>query len=213
MLYMPPAFRVDDLPLLLDHIARTGLASFITAGADGPIVSHVPLVHEPSDTGLGRIIGHLARANPQWQATDLTKPALAVFMGPDAYVSPSWYPSKAETGRVVPTWNYAVVHVRGALTFFDDAERLRAAVDRLTGHHERMRADPWQVSDAPERFVASQLKGIVGFEIAIASIDGKYKLSQNRSEPDREGVIAGLARESDPGSIATRTLMCPAAKN
>ena len=213
MLYMPPAFRVDDLPLLLDHIARTGLATFITAGADGPIVSHVPLVHEPSDTGLGRLIGHLARANPQWQATDLTKPALAVFMGPDAYVSPSWYPSKAETGRVVPTWNYAVVHVRGALTFFDDAERLRAAVERLTDHHERMRADPWQVSDAPERFVASQLKGIVGFEIAIASIDGKYKLSQNRSEPDREGVIAGLARESDPGSLATRTLMCPAAKN
>lgn len=213
MLYTPPAFRVDDLPLLLDHIARTGLATFITAGADGPIVSHVPLVHEPSDTGLGRLIGHLARANPQWQATDLAKPALAVFMGPDAYVSPSWYPSKAETGRVVPTWNYAVVHVRGALTFFDDAERLRAAVERLTDHHERMRAGPWQVSDAPERFISSQLKGIVGFEIAIASIDGKYKLSQNRSEPDRDGVIAGLARESDPGSIATRTLMCPAAKD
>lgn len=212
MLYTPPAFRVDDLPLLLDHIARTSLASFITAGADGPIVSHVPLVHEPSETGMGRLIGHLARANPQWQGTDPSKPALAVFMGPDAYVSPSWYPSKAETGRVVPTWNYAVVHVRGALTFFDDAERLRAAVERLTHHHEGRRTDPWQVSDAPERFVASQLKGIVGFEIAIASIDGKYKLSQNRSERDREGVIAGLALEGNAASLATRALMCPAEK-
>lgn len=212
MFYMPPAFRVDDLPLLLDHISRTGLATFITAGADGPIVSHVPLVHEPSDDGMGRLIGHLARANPQWQSTDLSKPALAVFMGPDAYVSPSWYPSKAETGRVVPTWNYAVVHVRGPLTFFDDAEWLRAAVERLTHHHESRRTDPWQVSDAPERFVASQLKGIVGFEIAIASIEGKYKLSQNRAEPDREGVIAGLAREGDAGGIATRALMCPGEK-
>jgi transcriptional regulator len=208
MLYTPPAFRVDELPLLLDHIARTGLATFITAGADGPIVSHVPLVHEPSETGMGRLIGHLARANPQWQNTDQSKPALAVFMGPDAYVSPSWYPSKAEHGRVVPTWNYAVVHVRGVLTFFDDAEWLRAAVERLTHHHEGRRTDPWQVSDAPERFVAGQLKGIVGFEIAIASMEGKYKLSQNRSEPDREGVIAGLADEGDAGSIATRALMC-----
>jgi transcriptional regulator len=212
MLYTPPAFRVDDLPLLLDHIARTGLATFVTVGADGPIVSHVPLVHEPSDTGMGRLIGHLARANPQWQDTDLSKPALAVFMGPDAYVSPSWYPSKAETGRAVPTWNYAVVHVRGPLTFFDDAAKLRDAVERLTDHHERMRADRWQVSDAPERYVASQLKGIVGFEIAVASIEGKYKLSQNRTETDQEGVIAGLAREGDAGSIATRALMCPAAK-
>ena len=208
MLYTPPAFRVDELPLLLDHIARTGLATFITAGADGPIVSHVPLVHEPSETGMGRLIGHLARANPQWQNTDQSKPALAVFMGPDAYVSPSWYPSKAEHGRVVPTWNYAVVHVRGVLTFFEDAEWLRAAVERLTHHHEGRRTDPWQVSDAPERFVAGQLKGIVGFEIAIASMEGKYKLSQNRSEPDREGVIAGLADEGDAGSIATRALMC-----
>jgi transcriptional regulator len=213
MLYTPPAFRVDDLALLLDHIARTGLASFITVGADGPIVSHVPLVHEPSDGGMGRLIGHLARANPQWQNTDISKPALAVFMGPDAYVSPSWYPSKTEHGRAVPTWNYAVVHVRGALTFFDDAERLRHAVEQLTDHHEANRADRWLVSDAPERYVASQLKGIVGFEIAIASIEGKYKLSQNKSEPDREGVIAGLARESDAGSIATRALMCPAAKD
>jgi transcriptional regulator len=212
MLYMPPAFRVDDLPLLLDHIARTGLATFITAGADGPLVSHVPLVHEPSDTGLGRLIGHLARANPQWQNTDLSKPALAVFMGPDAYVSPSWYPSKAEHARVVPTWNYAVVHVRGALTFFDDAEWLRAAVERLTHHHESRRTDPWQVSDAPERFVASQLKGIVGFEIAITSIEGKYKLSQNRAEPDREGVVAGLAREGDSAGLATRALMRPGEK-
>jgi transcriptional regulator len=212
MLYMPPAFRVDDLPLLLDHIARTGLATFITAGADGPLVSHVPLVHEPSDTGLGRLIGHLARANPQWQNTDLSKPALAVFMGPDAYDSPSWYPSKAEHARVVPTWNYAVVHVRGALTFFDDAEWLRAAVERLTHHHESRRTDPWQVSDAPERFVASQLKGIVGFEIAITSIEGKYKLSQNRAEPDREGVVAGLAREGDSAGLATRALMRPGEK-
>lgn len=213
MLYTPPAFRVDDLPRLLDHIARTSLASFITAGAGGPIVSHVPLVHEPSDSSMGRLIGHLARANPQWQETDLSKPALAVFMGPEAYVSPSWYPSKAEHGRAVPTWNYAVVHVRGSLTFFDDATKLRHAVERLTDHHEANRVDRWLVSDAPERYVASQLKGIIGFEIAIASIEGKYKLSQNKTEPDREGVIAGLARENDAGSITIRALMCPVEKD
>ena len=207
MVYLPPAFRVDDLAQLHAHIAQCGLATLVTTGAAGPLASHVPMLLDAAAGGHGRLLGHLARANAQWQESDPSKPALAIFMGPDAYVSPSWYPSKAESGRVVPTWNYAVVHALGPVRFFDDAAELRALVDRLTDRHERGRSKPWQTTDAPERFIESQLKAIVGFEIVISGIEGKYKLSQNRAEPDRQGVIEGLTGEATPTSQATRALM------
>ena len=198
MLYNPPAFRVDDLAKLFDHIESTGLATLVTVGSDGPLVSHVPLLLDREGGDKGRLVGHLARANPQWRDSDTAKPAVAVFMGPDAYVTPSWYPSKAQHGRVVPTWNYAVVHARGTLRFFDDPARLRGIVERLTDRHEGRRATsenaaPWKVSDAPARFIDSQLAAIVGFELLVTSLEGKYKLSQNREAADQAGVGAGLA--------------------
>jgi transcriptional regulator len=192
MLYSPPAFRIDELPALYDHIEACGLAMLITASARGPLVSHLPLILDRDAGPRGELIGHLARANLQWSESDLTKPAVAVFMGPDAYVSPSWYETKRRDGRVVPTWNYVTVHARGRLEVFEDAERLRSAVTRLTERHEARFAEPWQVSDAPADFVDRQLRGIVGLRLAIDEIEGKAKLSQNRPVSDRLGVISGL---------------------
>jgi transcriptional regulator len=197
MLYNPPAFRVEDRGALQDHIEQTGLAMLVTNGEHGPLVSHVPLLLDRNKGAQGTLLGHMARANPHWQSGDLNLDAVAVFPGPDAYISPSWYASKKEHGRVVPTWNYAVVHARGRLQFFDDPAWVHEAVERLTGRHEEGRTEPWAVSDAPERFVQSQLKAIVGFELEIASLEGKRKASQNRNNADREGVITGLQEEGD----------------
>lgn len=197
MLYNPPAFRVEDTELLHAHIDQTGLAMLVTNGAEGPLVSHVPLLLDRSKGANGTLLGHMAKANPHWTAGDFGVDAVAVFPGADAYITPSWYAGKQEHGRVVPTWNYAVVHARGRLQFFEDAARLREAVERLTNRHESKRDAPWAVSDAPDRFVESQLKAIVGFELEIASLEGKHKVSQNRTMPDRAGVVAGLGAEGD----------------
>lgn len=192
MLYVPPAHREQDLATLHAHIAATGLATLVTVGEDGPLVSHLPLLLDPAAGRYGELTGHLARANPQWRTSDLRKPALAIFMGPDAYVSPSWYPAKQEHGRVVPTWNYSTVHARGTLEVFDDPQRLAALVTRLTDLHEGRLAAPWKVTDAPADYLQKQLHAIVGFVLKIESLDGKLKLSQNRSMADRRGVVAGL---------------------
>ena len=155
MLYVPPAHREQDLATLHAHIAATGLATLVTVGEDGPLVSHLPLLLDPAAGRYGELTGHLARANPQWRTSDLRKPALAIFMGPDAYVSPSWYPAKQEHGRVVPTWNYSTVHARGTLEVFDDPQRLAALVTRLTDLHEGRLAAPWKVTDAPADYLQS----------------------------------------------------------
>jgi len=197
MLYSPPAFKVDDDEEILADIQRSGLAMLITNGADGPLVSHVPMLLDRSGGGKGVLAGHLAKANPHWQTADTAVEALAVFSGPDAYITPSWYPSKRVHGRVVPSWNYTVVHARGELRFVEDADWLLKNVSGLTDKNESQRAEPWAVSDAPDRFVAMQLKGIVGFELKITSLVGKRKLSQNRDEADRAGVVDGLSREPD----------------
>lgn len=207
MLYMPPAFKVEDLGILQDHIERTGLATLITGGRDGPIISHVPLFLNRGTDGMGILTGHLARANPQVKHSDLHQKAVAVFQGPEAYISPSWYASKREHGRVVPTWNYAVVHARGTLTFFDEPERLHAAVERLTAIHEARFAKPWTTGDAPREFIAAQLRGIIGISITIESLEGKYKLSQNRPVTDQDGVREGLDAIGEPGPSAASDLM------
>jgi transcriptional regulator len=199
MLYNPPAFREDDLARLHDHIAANGFATLITVGEGGPIVSHLPLLIEREAGTRGTLVGHLARANPQWRDSDLSKPALAVFLGLDAYVSPSWYPSKQKHGKVVPTWNYSVVHAGGMLEFFEEPERLAEVVQKLTERHEARFARPWQVSDAPADFVQAQLRAIVGFRLRIDTLEGKMKLSQNRPEFDQLGVIAGLRASDRPG--------------
>lgn len=207
MVYTPAHFAVEDRDILFDHIERTGLALLISAGPDGPIASHAPMLLERDAGANGRLVGHLAKANPHWREARADQPALAVFQGPDAYITPSWYPSKQEHGRVVPTWNYAVVHARGPLAFFEDRDRLHDVVTRLTDFHEARRAAPWAVADAPERFVEAQLRGIVGFTLEIETLIGKYKMSQNRPQEDRDGVVAGLAGESDPGARDTGDLV------
>jgi transcriptional regulator len=184
-----------------------GFATLITVGDDGPLVSHVPLLLDPGVGPYGELAGHLARANPQWRESDLGKPAVAVFMGPECYVSPSWYVSKRDHGKVVPTWNYATVHARGRLELFDHPRWLAAHVARLTDRHENRFAARWKVTDAPTDYIRGQLKGIVGFTLRIEAIEGKMKLSQNRSIADRQGVVAGLRSSERIGDRGIAALM------
>ena len=196
-MYLPPAFREDDRKILHEIMRGARLSNLVTATAQGLISTPLPLFLDETEGEQGVLYGHVARANPQWQAQPLGE-ALAIFMGPDAYVTPSWYASKAEHGKVVPTWNYSAVHAFGPIEFFDDAQRLFAVVTRLTELHEKPRAEPWAVSDAPEPYIKSQLRGIVGLRLPITRIEGKRKLSQNRNAADRAGVVKGLAQSDRP---------------
>jgi len=194
--YTPPAFRDDDRDSIHATIRAARLATLVTATAEGLVATPLPLMVEPAEGEHGTLYGHVAEANPQWRLAPIGA-AMAVFMGSDAYVTPSWYASKREHGKVVPTWNYVAVHAYGPAEFFEDADRLLDVVTRLTRHHEAQRAEAWPVSDAPAPFIASQLKGIVGLRLPITRLEGKRKLSQNRSEADRAGVAAGLGESDD----------------
>lgn len=205
-MYVPPLFSIEDRADVVQAIRAAPFASLVTGGPDGLIASPLPLLLDESEGEFGVLYGHLARANPHWQAKPSGE-AMAIFMGPNAYVSPSWYPSKAEHGRVVPTWNYVAVHAYGPVEFFDDPERLREVVTRLTNHHERGREPAWQVADAPEPYIAAQLRAIVGVRLPVTRIDAKRKMSQNRSAEDRAGVAAGLARSEDPADRAVAPLI------
>jgi transcriptional regulator len=178
-MYIPAAFRDDDPASLHAMMRAARLATLITMTADGLLATPLPVLFDPERRPHGALLGHMARANPQW-SKPLVGEALVIFTGPDAYVSPSWYETKTETGKVVPTWNYVTVHAYGAVEFFEDSERLLKAVTRLTDRHESGRAHPWAVGDAPPAYIASQLRGIVGVEVAITRLEGKRKLSQNR---------------------------------
>jgi transcriptional regulator len=191
-MYIPAAFREDDLPALHAAMRDARLVNLVTATEEGPVATPLPLLLAPEEGPYGTLYGHIARANPQWKLPALGE-ALALFSGPDAYVTPSWYPSKAEHGKVVPTWNYLTVHAYGPAEFSEDAEALLAVVTRLTELHEGARAKPWAVSDAPDAFIRAQLRGIVGLRLPITRLEGKRKMSQNRSAEDRAGVAAGLA--------------------
>ena len=196
-MYMPPAFRQQERSAIVTAIQACHLANLVTATADGPMASPLPFLYDPDEGEFGTLYAHLARANPQWKAAPFGD-ALVIFMGPDAYVSPSYYPSKAEHGKVVPTWNYVSIHALGPVEFFEDRDRLHAVVERLTAHHEAVREKAWQVSDAPEDYIASQLKGIVGVRIEVRALEGKWKMSQNRNDADKAGVKVGLATSEDP---------------
>jgi transcriptional regulator len=179
-------------------VAAVGTAQLVTVGDDGlPDATFLPVLWEGD-----RLVGHLARANGHWRRIVDGSPALAVVTGADTYVSPSWYASKAEHGRVVPTWNYSVVHLRGRVVVHDDPQWVRALVTRLTDRHEQQRAEPWAVADAPEDYVEKNLRPIVGVEVVVESVEAKAKLSQNRSDEDRAGVAAGLAADGrDPSGL------------
>ncbi|WP_077960637.1 FMN-binding negative transcriptional regulator [Ensifer adhaerens] len=196
-MYTPPAFKEETLSVLHAIIEAASLSTFVTTTADGLLATPLPLLLDRDEGSHGTLYGHLARANPQG-TTPAIGAALATFMGADAYVTPSWYASKREHGKVVPTWNYVAVHAYGAAEFFTDEERLLEVVTRLTNRHEAARTEPWQVSDAPAAFVKAQLRGIIGIRLPIDRLDGKRKLSQNRSTEDRAGVSAGLATSARP---------------
>jgi transcriptional regulator len=191
-LYNPRWFKEERLEFLHAEIAKIGFGTLVTTSRSGLLASHIPMMLDTSGGDNGLIYGHLARGNAQWRETPPASEGLAIFLGPDAYVTPRWYETKKEDGKVVPTWNYVAIHVRGPVTFFEDADRLRQVVTRLTLHHESAAEEPWEVADAPEEYVEAQLKSIVGFELPIARIEGKWKMSQNRPEKDYAGVISGL---------------------
>lgn len=205
-MYIPPAFRDDDSASLHATMRAARLATLVTATADGILATPLPLILDAAEGAHGVLYGHVARANPQWKTAPLGE-AMAIFMGPDAYVTPSWYATKRETGKVVPTWNYVAVHAYGPVEFFDDERRLLEVVTRLTGLHEQSRAEPWAVSDAPDAFVKAQLRGIVGLRLPITRLDGKRKLSQNRNAEDRAGVAAGLAESGNATDRAVAVLI------
>jgi transcriptional regulator len=195
--------RVTDIDEIRRMVAEVGAAELITTGPDGyPQATLLPIVWSGDI-----VLAHMARANSHWREIAPGAPTLLVCAGAQAYVSPGWYPSKREHGKVVPTWNYSSVHLRGTAHVHDDAEWLRAQVTTLTDHHEHDRAHPWHVTDAPAPFVDSQLRGIIGIEIRIERVDAKAKLSQNRSAADQQGVIEGLAAESSPGAAAVAAAM------
>lgn len=204
-MYLPPHFQEDRLPVLHDAIRQARLATLVTAGADGPEANHLPMLLEPAEGPHGTLYGHLARANPQAHRDGT--PALAVFLGPEAYVSPSWYATKRQTGKAVPTWNYVAVHAQGRLECFDDPARLRALLARQTERQEAGRPEPWAMADAPEDYLATLLKGIVGLRLPIERLEGKWKLSQNRSAEDRAGAVAGLRAAGGAAEAALAAAM------
>src|ERR1700761_2691744 len=206
-MYTPKAFEVTDLPKLHAAMRASGLATLVTNGPSGLIATHLPLLLDETKGTYGTLRGHISRANVQWKEADPQAESLIMFLGVDTYVTPNWYPAKQETGRVVPTWNYAAIHAYGRVSFFEDAERLRSIVTELTNLHEAKFPKPWQVSDAPANYIDAQLKAIVGFEFPILRLEGKQKFNQNRSAEDRRGVIAGLRELQDPGKIQVAELM------
>lgn len=206
-MYLPKHFEEPRTEVLHELVRQHPFAALVTRTAAGIEANHLPMEIDREPAPFGTLVGHVARANPVWRETVADGEALAIFQGPQAYVSPGWYPTKAETGKVVPTWNYAVVHAYGRLRFIEDRDWLHALVERLTDRHEAGRPDPWQVTDAPAEFFEAMLRGIVGVELRIERLVGKWKLSQNRLPADREGVAAGLAEATTPEASALGELV------
>lgn len=196
-MYVPPHFRQSDTAAMQAAMRDIAFASLVSHGEHGLTASHVPLLLDAARGPYGVLRGHLARAN--MQARQKPDQALAIFLGPQGYISPGWYAAKREHGKVVPTWNYIAVHASGPLRWIEDGEALLAIVRDLTEHHEAGLPAPWRVSDAPADFIAGMLRGIIGFELEIADLQGKWKLSQNRSPADIAGGIAGLRGQGADG--------------
>lgn len=188
--------RVEVLHLLMK---KCPLGILIVNGTDGVEAHHLPMVLSQEPEPLGRLQCHVNRANKVWDRVNDGDEALVVFQGPQSYISPSWYPSKEETGgRVVPTWDYVVVHAHGSMKIREDASWLRQHLADLTAGHESQRNQPWGLDDAPPEFLNRAMSGIVGIDLSLSRILGQWKVSQNRSIPDRRGVVAGLRNETDP---------------
>jgi transcriptional regulator len=206
-MYVPRHFDESRPEILRELVRVHPFATLVTWTGEEIEADHLPMELDPAPAPLGTLVGHVARANPVWKRADAAVEALAIFRGPQSYVSPGWYPTKHETGKVVPTWNYAVVHAWGRLRFVEDRVWLRALVERLTRRHEAGRPAPWAVDDAPADFIDAMLGAIVGVELVVTRFAGKWKLGQNRSPADRDGMLRGLAEESSPGATELAAAM------
>jgi transcriptional regulator len=206
-MYIPYHNSETRIPILRQMMAAHPLAAVVTLGASGLVATHMPLVLEDDGSEFGLLKGHVSRANSQWKDPSPNVEALAIFSGPQHYISPNWYPSKLEDGKEVPTWNYVVVHAYGPLRIVEDAAWILGHLNSLVDTHEAASPIPWKVSDAPADFIASLMKGIVGFELPIRRLEGKWKVSQNRNEEDRVGAMEGLAQLGTPESVAMARLI------
>jgi transcriptional regulator len=206
-MYIPAHFAASDPEQVAAFVEHVGAADLVTFDGSGLTATLLPIIWDRSGESHGRLVGHLALANPQWSTARPDVPGLAIVHGPEAYISPSWYQLQRQHGRAVPTWNYTTVHFTGPVTFHRDATWLRDIVTRLTHQHEDGRENPWRIQDAPPAYIDGQLRGIVGFEMTVTQIEAKEKLSQNRSQEDRAGVVEGLRESADPGSRAIASLV------
>ena len=203
-----PASNAEHRPeVLFDFIEAHSLGALVTASADGLFATHLPFVLDRARGPHGTLEGHLARANPHHRHAPTTDEALVIFTGPDAYVTPSWYASKAEHGKVVPTWNYVAVHAYGTLRWNEEAEYLRRHLDQLTDRHEAGREQPWTTADAPPEYIAQLQRAIVGVELEITRLEGKWKMSQNRPAADIDGVVRGLGASPEPHERAVAAIV------
>jgi len=211
-MYLPAHFEETRLDVLHALMRARPLATLVTLSPSGLNADHIPMHLSGEPAPLGTLRGHVARANPMWKEFDREVEALAVFHGPEAYITPSWYPAKVESGRVVPTWNYAVVHARGMVRVVDDAAWLRAHLEALTAQNEASLSAPWQVSDAPREFTDKLIAAVVGIEIVIQRLSGKWKVSQNQPARNRAGVVRGLRETGSEGSAEIAELVAEAAR-
>lgn len=203
-----PKFNEETRVPVLDQLMRSHpLATLVTMGASGLFATHLPVVLHRVDDTHATLRGHLSRANAQWREFRPDVQALAIFSGPEHYITPNWYPEKTKTGKVVPTWNYAVVHAYGSLRIIEDPTWLLEHLNLLTNTHEASLPTPWKISDAPEGYVETIAKGIVGIELAIERLEGKWKVSQNQNEQTRDSVARGLEALGDEASLAMRDLV------
>ncbi len=206
-MYIPRHNEENRLSVMRALMVSQPLATLVTAGASGLFASHVPMLLEDDGSEFGVLKCHISRANTQWRNYAPTVDALAIFTGHQHYITPTWYPGTKEHGEEVPTWNYVVVHAYGPLKVIQDHQWLLTNVEKLTNIHEAGSPVPWKVSDAPEDLIRSQLKGIVGLEVPIRRLEGKWKVSQNRTERERNGVIEGLEKLNTPESLAMKALV------
>jgi transcriptional regulator len=206
-MYLPGHFEETRIEVLHGLVRAHPLGALVTSTAGGLEANHIPFEIEPEPQPYGTLRGHIARANPLWREALRDAPALVIFQGPSRYISPAWYATKRESGKVVPTWNYAVVHAQGIPRFIDDRVWLRSFVEQLTNRHEATRRDRWQVTDAPADFIDRQLGAIIGLEIPVTRLTGKWKASQNRPARDRAGVIEALSLEGGEAAAAMAELV------
>ena len=207
-MYIPDDFRVDDVAVAQSTICQNPFAILVSNEVNGPFATHLPTVYKSEPEPYGRIEAHFARANDHWRRLgDQTSDCLAIFSGPHQYIRPGWYPSKAESAKVVPTWNYATVHAYGRVDIIQDPDALLAHVSELSAQQEQGRDEPWSVSDAPESYTKVMLRGIVGLRMVITRLECKHKMSQNRTDQDRLGVVDALREGDREADLAVASLV------